>query len=152
MAFYNKVLKTSLNTRFKSEALYSIGSISIEDDKLKEAEAYFWQASEMDPAFELPYIGLAKAQFMRFFEQVNNDDEDINGNLVGQALQNLVNAININPNKAMAYYQLALIHKHLGLYSETDRFFQEALAVIPNDISLSKTEKETMINLINNHY
>lgn len=152
LTYYQKTIENTDNNRFKSEALYSIGSIYIEQKQYQAAEKSFQEANAIDPSFESPYLGLAKVQFLIFLEQVNTDAEIIDESLVDQALINSVSAINLNPNKALAYYQLALMYMHLGFFQETDRFFQKALELIPNDLTLSKTEKEAMQNLIHKYY
>jgi tetratricopeptide (TPR) repeat protein len=150
--YYNKVIDNSLNTRFKSEALYSIWSIKLNNENLEEANEYFEKAKIMDSKFELPYIWLSKAQFLFFLQQVRNKNENIDNTLVDKSLLNLDTAISINPNKSIAYYQLALIYLHLKKFDKTESNFKKALEVIPNDITLSKNEKEAIKNLINNYY
>ena len=152
LKYFKEVVKKSTNIRFKSEALFSIWNLQINDKNYKDAEETFINSIDIDPNFELGYIWLAKTQFLLFLKQVKKNKETADNSLVDSAIENYNKSIEINPNKTLAYYQLALLYMDVWHYEETEKNFIKALEVIPNDITLSKPEKEAMLILVNNHY
>ncbi len=138
------------NIRFQAEASYALGSIyTFEEDYLK-SKNYFQQTISVDPKFEAGYIGLARVQFLMAFDEEKTVDESTN--LIADSFNNLIYAIDLNPEKTLVYYQLGTQYKIMEIEGNAEKaklMFEKALEVVKNDITLSVHEKDEMREMIN---
>ena len=155
---FEKVLKTSWNIRFKSEASYSIATlISRKDDYLmttndyEDAEKYYKKSIEFDPKFESWYIWLAKIKFSFLLKR--GQENKITKDEIEKEIFTIVEysdiAIAINPEKSESYIQWGFILRDLWYKDKGDSMLNKALELIPNDITLTKIEKENLLDYIN---
>ena len=153
--YLEKVIKISENKHFKSEAYYTLWNIImlqanssaswITDLDILNAKQMFEKSKNSNPNFDLPYIWLARLEFYKFHKDIVIKWQKADEELYDSSLNNLKKALKINPNKALAYYELAYIYDTISKEEEANSMIDKALEVVNNDITLSKTEKENFI-------
>lgn len=147
---YEKVIEISKNKHFKSESYYTLWNIYFWEGDIIKARKMFQKANESNPNFDLPYIGMAKVDFLEFTKSLYEkwDSNEANIWLYKSSVTNIKKAIQINPNKTLAYYELAKQYKMFWEIENSIILFNKALEVLDNDITLSKTEKQWFKNEI----
>jgi tetratricopeptide (TPR) repeat protein len=123
-----KVVETSQNVRVKSEAYYSLGLISEYARDYEQAQANFTSAIQTDGTSPLPYVGLARVQFVQ--------------GEVRSSFENLKKALEINPNQSAAAFQLALQFMSADDKVSAKNILDKLPEAIGKDPTLSDKQKE----------
>lgn len=145
---YLKVLDKSNNDHFKSEAAYTLWNIELWEWNSDKAKDLFKKSINFNEHFELGYIWLSKINFNEFLETFNIDEGKANLWLYNESINNLLKALNINPNRTLIYYNLGIQYNILWNIEESKIMFNKWLEVLSNDISLSLTEKNNFKELL----
>jgi tetratricopeptide (TPR) repeat protein len=143
------IANTSTNGREKAEAYNTISVLSIRAKRgnLNEIQKYNDLALKADPSFPLAYVQQGKILFARSIDQKDPEKRDA---LIKSSLDALGKAIQLNPNQAMAHFQLMNNMILLGRTTEAKAVQKHLPGIIRNDITLNKEQKEILLNIVNN--
>ncbi len=140
------------NIRFKSDITYSLWSLYLEKKSYEKAEKYLSMCYEFDPAFDSANLWLWKLYLFKSIKNLDDKDTEFLWKNVDNAHRYLINTININPNKTMWYYYLAMYYKFFAKNIEEKGNYsillKKALDVVHNDITLSSSEKNNFSKII----
>lgn len=140
--YFSLVANQSTNAREKAEAYFALGSISQKSKYAQATEDFMRKSIETDKTFASGYVGLASETFKKTFEVASNTDAS--SKLLKESFSNIQTAIDINPNQASAFFQMALQFKILGDNGKLQIVLKDLPKIIDSDITLSKNEKEKM--------
>lgn len=138
------VAMVAQNKRLRAEGAYSASSIL---STLEEHDAALEQAkraTETDPEYSLGWYALGKELFTKSVDL--SQDLPVEGRqaLGNESFNALLRAIEINPNQTLARVQLGMQFAALGRKDEAQMELEEAKRIVPNDITLSATEKTNL--------
>ena len=144
--YLKKVVVTTSNLRLRASALQIIGVAEISSSNFKEAKGYLDEAIATDPNLASAYVERARAIYFLLPETSTKDDFIMGVNYI---MDNVQTASSINPNLTSPYLLGANVFEMLGDKKQALSFFNEALSVVSQDISLSSTDKDSTIAEIN---
>ncbi len=144
LAQFQSVYRTSGNVRTRAEAAYSAGIISGMKGESAATERSMRLATTMDPTYPLAWAGLGAVLFARSYATSSPLTADGRVGLVRESMQDLVKAINLNPNQSSAYLQLGVELAALGQKTDAIRILGDGKAVVMKDITLGAAEKTAM--------
>ncbi len=145
-AYLKKVVDTTSNMRLKASALQIIGVAEISLSNFKEAKGYLDEAIAADPNLASAYVERARAIYFLLPKTSTKDDFTMGVNYI---LDNVQTASSIDPSLTSSYLLGANVFEMLGDKKQALNFFNEALSVVSQDISLSSTDKDSTIVEIN---
>jgi tetratricopeptide (TPR) repeat protein len=148
LPFLNKVIETSENIRFKAEANFMEGSIETAQHNHASAQSFFEQATTIDPSYPLGWFGLGRELFAQASDASSTLSTTQRNTLAKQSIQDFIQATNLNPNQSIAYMQLGMELIYIGQKDNGIKALQNAAIVVPNDITLSATDKKTILSQI----
>lgn len=132
--YFEKALPLIIYREAKSEVYYNLGELAINhENDLAKAFGYAEKAIETDPSNELGYILYGKATVL------SSDDKNIE-----KAIEYLLKALFLNPNRALTDYWQGQLFFKLGDYKNAMFHYDIALEEISNDITLSETAKKDL--------
>lgn len=140
---YEKIISTTSNIHLKAESYYSAGTLYSAQRKPDKAFEYMELSTETDPSYSLGWVGYG-AELFNKARMGNNLSNEQKKNLLDKSFAALQQAVETNPNQTYAFLQLA---SEFGMLKQKDislKALAKADAVLKNDISLSKNEKEEM--------
>lgn len=136
------VINKSINKRLIAEANQIKALMLMEVGKYDDAQIAIDSAIENDQNFAHAYVTRAELYFTK------TDQENQNDELFESIFRDIEKATSINPNLTIAYHTAAVIARYNGYDDVANNLFTKALAVIPNDISLSTDEKSAFVEII----
>jgi tetratricopeptide (TPR) repeat protein len=144
-----QIIKLNSNARQKAESYYTVGIISEVQNptNLNVLTDYAKKAIAVDPSYPHAYVLLSRAQYE---SSIEGTDVKQNQQLRADSYKNLQNAISLYKNLSIAHLQLATQLNADGRKDDAKLILKSLPPIIQSDITLNKTEKDTLMQIVNN--
>lgn len=132
---------SSVNARDAAEAYYSMGEIHYALGRLPAALDNMTSAVAADSSYPLALVGFAKMQFRAASDPASTQTDKQRTMLARNSFTLLKRALAINPKQSLAFLEIAEELLAIQQPGQARALLTQALAVIPDDITLSATDK-----------
>ena len=129
------------NARHRAEGAYSAGVLAGAKGDSVATENFMRAATVSDPEYALGWAGLGAVLFSNALAMSTKHTLAERNELISQSFAALQRAIALNPNQSSAYFQLGSELAAVGQKTAALKILNEALLIVPNDITLSAPEK-----------
>src|SRR3989338_7077375 len=129
------------NARHRAEGAYSAGVLAGAKGDSVATENFMRAATVSDPEYALGWAGLGAVLFSNALDSSTKLTLSERNELISQSFAALQRAIALNPNQSSAYFQLGSELAAVGQKTAAVKILDEALIIVPNDITLSAPEK-----------
>lgn len=142
---YKRVLVSSPNLHVRAEAAYSASSLESALGSRGEARELAKQATVLDPAYALGWVGYGKEVFLDAVSTSTPRTVEQRNELISGSFNSIAKAIQLNPNQSVAHLQLASQLAAVGQNKEAKMVLKNIKKIVPNDISLSAPDKQLLL-------
>ncbi len=129
------------NIRLKAEALTVVASVALIEASMEEAIGAAEQAITIDPSYSNGWYIYGKVLYEDSLNEKKYRDTSTRNALILKSIQQLQQALRLNPNQAMVHHQLGIELGALKRPFEASEAFRKGLASVDNDITLTVTER-----------
>ena len=136
--YLSKVASTTSNLRLSASAFQILGVAEISLGNFMQAKEYLDDAINADPTLATAYVERGRAVYFLLPSTSSQEDFTMGVNYI---LDNIQKATSIDPNLTSAYTLSGSVFEMLGNNKQALVFYNQALSVVGNDISLSSTQK-----------
>ena len=147
LSIFRQVFSETSNVRLKAEAAYSAGNILGASNDKASALQFMEQATTIDPSYPLGWLGLGTQLFAEISDTSSGLTPNQRNDLWTKSLDALEKAINLDPNQALASYQLGVELAAAGQKGDALKIFAAAKQAVPRDITLTASEKQQVLSM-----
>ena len=145
LGLFENVATSSANVRIRAEAEFSAGELYLARNDLGPAQQLMNSSTSLDPSYPLGWVGDGLVDFSEAVATTSGMTDAQRNALITSSFQSLQKAVTLNPYQSAAYYQIGVEFGTVGQYALATKFLDEAVTVVPNDITLSVPEKQVML-------
>lgn len=145
LTLFTTVSHTASNVRLRAEAAYSAGMIASAMKDTGQAAQFMNLSTSIDSTYPLGWVGMGAVAFDQAIDTSSTLSETQRNNLITSSFESLQRAMSLNPNQSAAYLQMGVEMAAIGKADIAKKLLQETGMIVPNDITLSASDKESFL-------